>query len=854
MTTTPQWRPVVVGTSVVDAKAYGVKADGATDDYAALTTAIAALTALGGGILRLPPGTILLNAPQTQGGVEIPVGMPIEIVGAGKDATMIKLTRNVPRAFDFYYHADGQNYRNVTLKGFTVDANNIDGTAIAAAQAATGGVTLTAGQWVTVPIPTPTAFPDRVGLCYFASGTGTAVGKWFACRLSGGNLQVRNDTGGSLTVVSGDTVQGAAYDHVVLGNFIAKASVARYNMTFDHVTLDSVKVKNVPTRPGAALNSNTHTRREILNITLRKNPANLPGAPLTATNITVKNCEGYGGDVGWYVTGQAGTFIDEVWYLDSYHDTLVTPTNQSSSLNFMIGQDAWVGRCGIKRCTGKNSWDVAYEVDQPWECLMEDNYWEDSWTGAYSTSFQPPARTSAGAPTATINNGGALSSGATSMPISALPTGVAKAGLLMVESELMWYQADTAGTTLTVQRGYNSTTAAAHPDGKTVTFVQFQQARGVIDYRTRVRRRNLTSGTDGNGSKPGRGIQQQANIGLPLPKLKIRDFAYESTVASDTTNGEGLYWQGWNPSVDVEGSFTHHGISHPTSESFNSSMIDWSATTLTAYGASSSTNAPPQFVRLRGGISLSGAYEPTSPYPRQVAIAVGTGWQKLDVDMDIEQAMLNNGLVSLTGMEIQANAGSLNAYIAEGSTIKLKHRTPRPLTDTPITLDVGTPSQVVFKGPVDVELDCEEMVFNSFGTQAKYFPFRIGVGNETFLRVHKVAHPLFIANSFPRRRVQGPPVPVTGAYTATFRDEYVPCDPTGGAFAVTLPATAGGGPTSPKVGRGHRITIKNETSSTNAITITPPGAETVDGAATLVLNTAYGKATLVSTGAGWAVV
>jgi hypothetical protein len=44
-----------------DARDFGVRADGAADDLAALNAAIAAVNAAGGGLLHLPPGTILLG-------------------------------------------------------------------------------------------------------------------------------------------------------------------------------------------------------------------------------------------------------------------------------------------------------------------------------------------------------------------------------------------------------------------------------------------------------------------------------------------------------------------------------------------------------------------------------------------------------------------------------------------------------------------------------------------------------------------------------------------------------------------------------------------------------------------------
>lgn len=80
----------------------------------------------------------------------------------------------------------------------------------------------------------------------------------------------------------------------------------------------------------------------------------------------------------------------------------------------------------------------------------------------------------------------------------------------------------------------------------------------------------------------------------------------------------------------------------------------------------------------------------------------------------------------------------------------------------------------------------------------------------------------------------------TGAYTAAAFD-LVRCDPTGGAFSVTLPAAA-------SVTAGTPATVKNATSSTTAITIAKSGSDTIDGASSGTINTARGVKNYVSDG------
>jgi hypothetical protein len=82
----------------------------------------------------------------------------------------------------------------------------------------------------------------------------------------------------------------------------------------------------------------------------------------------------------------------------------------------------------------------------------------------------------------------------------------------------------------------------------------------------------------------------------------------------------------------------------------------------------------------------------------------------------------------------------------------------------------------------------------------------------------------------------------TGAYTATTADYYIPCSTAGGAFSVTLPATV------PAAGWSFVIKDAGGQADTNNLTING-GGHNIDGASTLVVNTAYGVKTIYSNGA-----
>lgn len=86
------------------------------------------------------------------------------------------------------------------------------------------------------------------------------------------------------------------------------------------------------------------------------------------------------------------------------------------------------------------------------------------------------------------------------------------------------------------------------------------------------------------------------------------------------------------------------------------------------------------------------------------------------------------------------------------------------------------------------------------------------------------------------------PSNVTAAYTATY-GESVRCDPTSAGFTVTLPTAVGK--------RGAQIKIANVSASTNGIVVDGNASETVFGATTQTISTAYQTMVIESDGANW---
>lgn len=84
---------------------------------------------------------------------------------------------------------------------------------------------------------------------------------------------------------------------------------------------------------------------------------------------------------------------------------------------------------------------------------------------------------------------------------------------------------------------------------------------------------------------------------------------------------------------------------------------------------------------------------------------------------------------------------------------------------------------------------------------------------------------------------------VTGAVTLSDAYGTVLGDATLGAFAVTLPPAADL--------PGWTFRVKKVDASANAVTVTPDGTETIDGAASYPLTVQYQSVTVQSDGTGW---
>lgn len=89
---------------------------------------------------------------------------------------------------------------------------------------------------------------------------------------------------------------------------------------------------------------------------------------------------------------------------------------------------------------------------------------------------------------------------------------------------------------------------------------------------------------------------------------------------------------------------------------------------------------------------------------------------------------------------------------------------------------------------------------------------------------------------------------ITATKTTTYaasqqNDCIIPADPTSGGFTITIPSPAVCAP-------GQRLYVKNVSTSTNTITVTP-AAGTIDGAASATITTSRGSLRLFTDGSNW---
>jgi hypothetical protein len=263
---------------------------------------------------------------------------------------------------------------------------------------------------------------------------------------------------------------------------------------------------------------------------------------------------------------------------------------------------------------------------------------------------------------------------------------------------------------------------------------------------------------------------------------------------------------------------------------------------------------------FRGSVNIEVSLDAGTTWA-QVATFTNTGKKRVDVaagQMRVTRSgvpVINPGLpnVDVASDDIGAQFAALPATAGdgEGSSVDVSALG----TFNTVTV-LGT-----FRGTVNIQISEDGtdwatcMTFTGPGIQSKSFVAQFMRVQRTGVPTNSPGLPVVNVGAINDATAGGGAVAdiswnvrfVSSTETAAIGD-LMACDPSGGAFAINLPAI------SPD-NAGKVIRIKNVTDSTNAITLTPTGGDTVDDAATFDVAVARGSVDLVSDGVSdWLVV
>lgn len=819
-------------TNVISATAMGIStAVGVVDNCAALQAAIQRAQDLSRPLELDVQGTLLLTRAN-QGGLKIdPDRGPLTIIGPGEHLLTIRLSRGCPRLFDLDAGgAQNKTFRNIDVGGFTLDAG-VAYTDLAPLTTITAPVTLPGTfAYTTVTLASNAAFQDSVDTIYLPASNADGTAHILAARpVAGSATDIQISSNVAINLVAGDQVAGAFIsDHALIGNRHGTRLHSAANGTqlvtfFKDIHLHDINVINLPAlQTAGGLNAPSPSRRFGVAI-------NLAAAGSTAQNITYDRVRINGGDCGTWTVGVAGTWIDNVTHIDCFHDRGSVATANYSSLNFMVGGQAWGGRAAFRGHNhGLNSGDVGIEVDNFMfvdigrETLIEDAFSANF----YGTNFVAPARSVAGPSMTTVGAGG-IDNVATTLPITAIPSSVDQEGYLLVGTEVMHYDAIST-TSARVRRGINGSVAAAHNAGDTITFLEVRRQRW--NFEGRSRRINCVSGS---------GVKMLTNSSLPLPALRVR--GSHERINDTAIQGEAVYIDGLCPELDVDDGY--RAIVAGAATQVGSMFF------LNRSGATGSTgvhDVAPDLVHI-GDVTMRGSGSTTSSFT-YVRVEAGH-W-----DLDITDLKLQHGIrPSAAGQTRGVSSGAVTNSVK--ATIKMAVFS----TDNsdgafqPVRLDGNTSLT-----RADLDLDLFAMYVSTSAGNPNYVPFAAAV-NVT--RIRRIVHPFQISaavtSPYPTR--PKPVKKVSANYTATHDDEILVLDAVNatGPFTVTLPPTSGGSATSsPRPGDGSAIQlIFIGDTTTNRITVQPTAGEKLLGTTngTVVISQAgSGRRDYIGTNAdGW---
>lgn len=777
------------------------------------------------GIIRIAAGTATLSATGSSlpGALRIPANKPRLIIeGAGEDATKFVLSRSVPRLFDLYGTGSGNVFSNIIIRNFSVDNNNVSYTSIASGVTVTADTTLTAGQFVAVPVNSNTAFVDAgTNWCSApSSNTGTSAGSRMLFTLSGPGtttIYLYNTSGSDKTIKAGDSLTGYLYDHVLFGNQHV-GSTSGTGQSISNIRLENIAVSNVPYTAVNGLS--TYSPSVRFGVYLQ------PGVGGSVTDITCRNVRLYGGECGFYVTGPAGSFIDNIVFDSCLHDTGIIPTMNTGSANIVVGDHSWVNRVTVKNFLGYGSGDVGIEVDQAISASVSGNRIFNAYSANYYvTNFVAPANSLSGPPTATLS--GAINASVTSVTISAFPTTLEHEGYAQIDNEIVAY-ARASSTSITIIRGLDSSTAASHSSGATITFVTARrQSMKFIDCQAI------------NTSTPGNGWWFNPNSSLALPAIDLNACTVTNTV-TDLNQSHGILASGNIAGCSLVDCNVIASLNNTTSQAVAYSPI-WLRRPGVA-GVSTVQNNAADILFRNTKVTMVGSVASASA--QLFGAWLSDGWWNIVGDLTVR----NNA--------IGPNAGGTAGIFMSGTSQLAYIQQARPLIIFESTASSDAAPQVFYMSAalildrVDLSLDLSQAYVTT-----NQIPWNIpsGLRDQVFIRDVVPPRLSLVGNAVNPVKVKS----VTATpYTARLVDRVIQVN-VASATTINMPATNSGNALAvPRPGAGAIVTIKDVSgaAATNTITINAAAGESIDGASSKTINTNYGFITLLSTGTGWNVV
>tara|TARA_R110001606_G_scaffold297277_5_gene445094 strand:- start:1356 stop:4745 length:3390 start_codon:yes stop_codon:yes gene_type:complete len=843
-------RAVGKGELMINAKDYGATGDGTTDDFDALQAALNAVP--NGGTLFIPPGRYRL-AKTGGGGLRIPaLTRGISIRGAGKGSTTFVVSNEVLRVFDLYPSSKGLLFKDVRLSDFTVDADNVGVQQVGPSTTVNADTPLPTGANTVLTVASTAGWASKGRLHFPASNAGLKSRTLPFVRQSATQLVILNYSGTAYTATAGDTVHGAVSEHLIVGTLMSGYSTIPANMKFDGITVEDISAINIPTVVGPLLGSGFSSPHYRCAVSIAPLADAADPQPMYIKNVFLRRIEVVGGEAGFYVAG-VGTapntnspFIDNIVFEDLHHDCVVKPTENYTSLNFMIGGNGFGDRCIIRRCYGRYSGDVGVETDAMLNSLVEDVVIDDAAGGNFfSTNYNTAARTAAGAPTGLLTT--ALTSVATSLVVDAVPTSVARSGWVSVDNELMSYTAssdNSSSTTLTVVRGLNGSVATAHSAGAVVIFKEAEKQ--FVEY-VNCTSRHFDVGTVAGGTWMPKGWYQLARIPNVNPQVVIKSCKYENYAVDMGSqpgggSGEGLHFQGEIASVLIDGLLMErHGVFAPDSSVFKRGAL---VSFISNSGTKTKSTLTFRDLRIKVSGRLGGGTAP----PSYVPLYLDNGDWLLDWKSIQISTFLAGARPGMTSMMNFAAAGG-NAI--SGVIEKVRYRSDRgDLAPIGLRIPAYPQCDVLYLTLKDIDLTA--MRFSAGAGSLNYNPFPIDSTNVGKVLFEGLRHSSDAATSQIAART---PISaaVTANYALTSRDEYVGVKAAAALTVTLLPATSGASATLPKPTTGKELVIKDElgNAAANNITIAAAGSETIDGAATKVIATNWGSVRLRSVGTGW---